>query len=586
MKVDFNLKVTAGGSPIIDLLGGYEWSRQHTNKFTVTYSGNVQFDIAASFDGIESDTQMRYAANNDAHFVMNFNSTFNPANQSGLNLVIGSDGLVYNIVPSVTSGAGLPTSDNRDTSFSYMQPPPSYTTGNADGLSGNLEPYDRPGKTKQFRAYVFFLQPKSENADNFWDVVVDNNWLNNSNDPDALALLTAKQAGTSVPWRMFYRITDSERFLPPISTAATIVPQINPVFAVPVLNPAIDFLFQPPGSNTSSPLNPHNDVEANIVLVAPTASGLQIGTVPTTGVGQGVPVLANNIIPFDFAKNTASLVNWGDTVNSKLLTALTLSITRQNTVPMSPIVPLGSTKITDVLEPGGSVVYTVYLDPNGLTINVPASPGLVVYKDVNSNPIQYYDGKTYQSLQADYIPTVDGTVTYYIQPPSTYDQTVFSLTGDDDLYGSPGDQWRYYLVSGVSSDLTASESVKGAGPFLQSAAFTGFSIAAVMHDQTSGKRQVQGYVLVEGVMQWPNLNVAAETFADVQVYKSLSVLDTFPIGDPETLISFLKAQYPQASFVGKTIGTTIIPDNTEIELVFAKNIITYFNSLQQTLLPE
>ena len=107
-----------------------------------------------------------------------------------------------------------------------------------------------------------------------------------------------------------------------------------------------------------------------------------------------------------------------------------------------------------------------------------------------------------------------------------------------------------------------------------------------MHDQTTGKRQVEGYVLVQGVMQWPNLNLPAQTFADMQVYKSLSVLDTFPIGDPETLIRFLKAQYPEASFVGKKIGSTTIPDNTEIELVFAKNIITFFNTVQQTLLPE
>jgi hypothetical protein len=343
-------------------------------------------------------------------------------------------------------------------------------------------------------------------------------------------------------------------------------------------------LFQPPGSDTNSPLNPHNDVEANIVLVAPTASGLRIGTVPTTGSGQGLPVLPNNIIPFDIAKNAASLINWGDTNNSKLLTALTLSITRQNTVAMSSVATPGSTKITDVTEPGGSVVYTIYVDPNGLTINVPASPGVVVYKDVNGNPIQYYDGKIYHTLQADYIPTVDGNITYYIQPPSTYDQTVFSLTGDDDLYGSSGDQWRYYLVSGISSNLAASESVQGAGPFLISEAYTGFNIATAMHDKTTGKRQVEGYVLVQGVMQWPNLNVAAESFADVQVYKSLSVLDTFPIGDPETLISFLKAQYPGASFVGKKIGT--IPDNTEIELIFAKNIITFFNTVQQALLPE
>src|SRR5262249_16868124 len=150
--------------------------------------------------------------------------------------------------------------------------------------------YDRPGKVKQFRAYAFYLQPKQQNADDFWNTVVDPNWLAFSNDPDAVALQEAKKANKSIPCRLFYRVTYAERFLPPISTASTIVPQITPVFAVPLLNPVDDFLFQPPGSNTVSPHNPHNDIEANIVLVAPTASGLRIGTVPTTGSGQGLPV--------------------------------------------------------------------------------------------------------------------------------------------------------------------------------------------------------------------------------------------------------------------------------------------------------
>jgi hypothetical protein len=586
VKLDFNAKFAAGGMQVLGLAGSYDWSTSHNQKFTITYSANVQLDITASFDGLENDTQMRYAANNDAHFVMNFNSTFNPTNQSGLNLVAGSDGLVYKIVPSVTSGAGLPTSDNIDSTFSYQQPPPSYATGNADGLSGNLEPYNRPGKTKLFRTYAFYLQPKPQNADDFWNTVVDLNWLNNSNDPDAIALLGAKKANNSVPWRLFYRVTYSERFLPPITNASMVVPQIMPVFAVPVLNPPGDFLFQPPGGNTVSPYNPYNDIEANIVLVAPTASGLRIGTVPTTGVSEGQPALPNNVIPFDLAKNFASILNWGDTANSKLLTALSLSITRQNSVAMSAFAPPGSTKVTDVIEPGGSTVYAVYADPNGLTINVPIKPGTMVYQDVNSNPIQYFDGQNYRTLQADYVPTVDGTITYYIQPPSTYDQTLFKLAGDDDLYGSPGDQWRYYLVSGFSADMTASESVKGAGPFRKSADYAGFTIADAMHDTKTGARIVEGYVLVQGVMQWPNLNVAAETFADVQVYKSLSVLDTFPIGDPEVAISFLRAQYPGASFVGKTTDPDKRPDNNEIELVFAKNITTYFNTVQQALIPQ
>ena len=165
---DFNLKIY--GAAI--LLGGITGGWQHTYKDTVTYSfhttGTTSFDITASFDGIETDTQMRYASNNDAHFVMNNNSMFNQNNQSGLNLVIGSDGLVYSIVPSVTSGAGLPMSDNVDTNMTYTQPQPTYSTGNAQGLTGNLESYDRPGKISTFRTYAFYLQPKPQNWDDFW----------------------------------------------------------------------------------------------------------------------------------------------------------------------------------------------------------------------------------------------------------------------------------------------------------------------------------------------------------------------------------------------------------------------------------
>lgn len=87
-------------------------------------------------------------------------------------------------------------------------------------------------------------------------------------------------------------------------------------------------------------------------------------------------------------------------------------------------------------------------------------------------------------------------------------------------------------------------------------------------------------------MQWPNLNVAAQSFADLQVYKSTSVLDTFAIGDPEVLIRFLRTQYTAAAFVGKKVNGLTEPDNTEIELVFAKNITTYFNAVQQPLVPQ
>ena len=172
----------------------------------------------------------------------------------------------------------------------------------------------------------------------------------------------------------------------------------------------------------------------------------------------------------------------------------------------------------------------------------------------------------------------------YIQPPSSYDQTTFDLLGDYDLFGRPGDEWRYYLVSGISANMTSEPTVAGVGAFLSSTGatpFKGFTIAPSQH-AGGGSKQVQGYVLVQGILQWPHLNTNAETFADVLVYKSMSLLDTFPIGDPEVLISFFKAQYPDAHWHNKATCVW----NEEINFVFARNIVSYFNSLQQALIPQ
>lgn len=125
---------------------------------------------------------MRYASANDAHFVMNFHSQFKPNNQSCLNLIIESGGLVYNIVPLVSSGARLPVSDNIDESQTYTQPQPSYNFGNSQGLTRDLMPYDRPDKTNLFRTYAFFLQLTKNNVEELWSTVIDLVWLANSHD--------------------------------------------------------------------------------------------------------------------------------------------------------------------------------------------------------------------------------------------------------------------------------------------------------------------------------------------------------------------------------------------------------------------
>jgi hypothetical protein len=355
--------------------------------------------------------------------------------------------------------------------------------------------------------------------------------------------------------------------------------------AVPVTNAATDFLFMNINSTGTRPSsNPTNDIDANIVLVSPSASGLSVGSTPTIGPLKGTTVLPNNVIPFDLVNLSSNPIpNWGDTNNSALLSKLLRSVLGLNTMTISNYVAPGSTEKAVIMDPiSGGVLYTVYTDPNGYTVNVATNSSITVYQDVNSNPVQYYDGKTYHSLQADYIASQDGTLMVYIQPPANYDQSTFNMTGDYDLFGHPGDEWRYYYVSAYSSDMTSSPTVSDAGPFRSSGGatpFIGFTIPSAQHVSGSNNSdsQVAGYVLCQGTMQWPSLNTSAETFADILVYKAMSLLDTFPIGDVGALMSFLKAQYPNASFV------TAATENDEISLVFARNIFSYFNAAQQLL---
>jgi hypothetical protein len=387
--------------------------------------------------------------------------------------------------------------------------------------------------------------------------------------------LRSAQGATSMPWRVLYRVTESERYLPPKSSGVAATPQITPLMAVPVLEPASDFLFTQLGSGSSgSAKNPLNDIESNVVLVAPTPTGQSAGTTQTTG----LPIPPNNVIPFDLVKNAASIVSWGDTNNGKLLGALITSALGQNTVPMSRTVLEGSTVIGEIQNPAGGVLYTSYLDPNGLVANIATDPSITVYQDVNGNPISFFDGQEYHSLQSDYIAAGDGTILYYIQPPSTYDPSSQPLAGDYDLLGHPGDEWRYFLVSGTSADMSALQAFSGSAPFLTTSgggSYTGFTVALAQYD-TSGNNQVRGYLIVKGLLQWPALNVNAESFADVSVYKAMSLLDTFPLGDPSTLEAFLNAEFPNSA----------VAKDSQISEVFARNVTTYLNITQQALIPQ
>jgi len=48
-------------------------------------------------------------------------------------------------------------------------------------------------------------------------------------------------------------------------------------------------------------------------------------------------------------------------------------------------------------------LYTSYLDPTASSSPHRDRPSITVYQDVNGNPISFFDGQEYRSLQATYI---------------------------------------------------------------------------------------------------------------------------------------------------------------------------------------
>jgi len=78
----------------------------------------------------------------------------------------------------------------------------------------------------------------------------------------------------------------------------------------------------------------------------------------------------------------------------------------------------------------------------------------------------------------------------------------FGLLGDYDLFGRPGDEWRYYLVSGMSANMTSQPTFSEGGLFLPSTGggtYAGFTFATPQ--KGAALAQVKGYVLVQEILQ-------------------------------------------------------------------------------------
>jgi prefoldin subunit 5 len=86
-------------------------------------------------------------------------------------------------------------------------------------------PVRQPGKVDAYRFFSFYLEPDSNHFDTFFQRVVDPIWLEQSDDPNAIALRQASQTNQRPPcWRVMHRVTYVSRVLPPIPNDPAMTP--------------------------------------------------------------------------------------------------------------------------------------------------------------------------------------------------------------------------------------------------------------------------------------------------------------------------------------------------------------------------
>lgn len=83
------------------------------------------------------------------------------------------------------------------------------------------KPIKSPYKVDAYRFMSFYLEPEYDHHDQFYNRVVDPMWLEQSDDPGAVALRAARDDGKKPAcWRVMHRVTYISRVLPPLDLSA------------------------------------------------------------------------------------------------------------------------------------------------------------------------------------------------------------------------------------------------------------------------------------------------------------------------------------------------------------------------------
>lgn len=164
--------------------------------FTGLAGGNLSVDFAVMTARLKFEMTAMFGG----HLNLTVQKTAESERSFGLNIDIGA---IESDINQRTAGGAL-----------ILEPDPS----------GGLRPKREPGKVDAYRFMSFYLEPRSDHFDTFFNQVVDPIWLEQSDEPNAQALREARsfrQDGRKPAcWRVMHRVTFVSRVLPEFEAAA------------------------------------------------------------------------------------------------------------------------------------------------------------------------------------------------------------------------------------------------------------------------------------------------------------------------------------------------------------------------------
>ncbi|WDE02958.1 laminin G domain-containing protein [Thalassomonas viridans] len=218
----------------VDLYNRYIWTAEggmyketsgYTEEVKNSYTGKFNFKFSAKA-GFKTDIVLTAVAFDiglglSVDASLNLSTTKSKGSKDGFSLsasVSGEKDLqLYTINEAERSFYGATEVGDAayDLDNAISTPHGEYTPGTA---------INRPGKVDAYRFYSFFLQPKEASFDYLREMVIDQAWIRESNDPGAAALRQVLKPGVplrenekSKPWRIMHRVSYVSRILPPAS---------------------------------------------------------------------------------------------------------------------------------------------------------------------------------------------------------------------------------------------------------------------------------------------------------------------------------------------------------------------------------